>query len=90
MIGGTIIPRGGQDKWNRWMDQVRLQVNDWIRHGGYFDGVIDFDAMLQGVPRSDGVMQLREGYHCYDGVHPNSVGYAYIASQIDLNLFKAH
>jgi len=89
IIGVTIIPRGGDPAWTSGMEQQRLAVNDWIRHGAQFDGVIDFDALLEGpVNAANGAVSIPSKWSCFDGVHPNSAGYAAMAGFIDLNLFR--
>jgi lysophospholipase L1-like esterase len=89
IIGATIIPRGGDPAWTAEMEQERLTLNEWIHHGGFFDAVIDFDSLLQGPPRTiTHLVAIPTAWSCYDGVHPNSGGYAAMASFIDLNLFR--
>ena len=53
IIGATIIPRhnrpasGSNSGWTPAKTRIRREVNDWIRSGGAFDGVIDFDAVVR-------------------------------------------
>jgi uncharacterized protein (TIGR03437 family) len=90
IIGATIIPRGGEGAWTSSMEQQRLALNDWIRHHANFDGVIDFDAVMQGAlnPKNNAVA-LPAAMSCFDGVHPNSAGYAAMGASIDLSLFQS-
>ena len=88
IIGATIIPRGGDPGMDRIMEQQRVAVNNWIRTQANFDGLIDFDKLMQGpVNAKTGAPAIPSQWSCYDGVHPNSAGYAAMASSIDLTLF---
>jgi len=89
IIGGTLLPRGGEGAWTSFEEQQRVALNDWIRHTANFDGVIDFDSLMQGsVNAATGIPEIPAKWGCWDGVHPNSAGYAAMASFIDLNLFN--
>ena len=89
IIGATVIPRGGDGAWTSAMELQRLQLNDWIRHQAAFDGLIDFDTLLQGpVNSKNNSISLPSQYGCFDGVHPNSAGYAVMSASIDLSLFQ--
>ena len=59
----------------------RQAVNKWIRAGGAFDGVIDFDR----APRP-GEPQARPADDSGDHLHPNDAGYKAMANSIDLGL----
>ena len=63
----------------------REAVNDWIRTGNAFDGVIDFDAALRDPAHPRRVLPA---YDFGDHLHPNDAGYAAMADSIDLDLFK--
>ncbi|TDD48122.1 SGNH/GDSL hydrolase family protein [Saccharopolyspora elongata] len=83
-VGATIIPlRGLQFPYDQdAAEQVRVEVNEWIRTSGEFDSVIDFDRVMAdpaqpGLPRS--------GYVYDDSLHPNDTGYHAIANSIDLD-----
>jgi len=91
IIGATIIPRGGASEWTSNKEQQRLAINDWIRHRANFDGVIDFDSLMQGpVNPKNGAVTINPQWRCGtdDGVHPNSAGYAAMSRFIDLSLFS--
>jgi lysophospholipase L1-like esterase len=64
-------------------DEVRTQVNEWIRTSGAFDGVIDFDEAMRDPERP---AYLRDAYDCGDNLHPNDAGYRAMAESIDLDL----
>jgi uncharacterized protein (TIGR03437 family) len=89
IIGATLIPRGGEGAWTSFQEQQRVALNDWIRHQANFDAVIDFDKLMQGsVNAKNGLPAIPPQWGCWDGVHPNSSGYAEMAASIDLSLFN--
>lgn len=64
---------------------MRQTVNKWIRTGGSFDAVIDFDAVLRD-PDHPGRILPR--YASKDNLHPNDIVYQAMAEAIDLTLFN--
>jgi lysophospholipase L1-like esterase len=87
IVGATISPfehveviRG---YYSPQKEQVRQQVNAWIRSGGEFDGVIDFDAVLRDPKHPQ---QLRPDYDSGDHLHPNDTGYAAVAAAVPVGL----
>ena len=72
-------------------DQKRRALNDFIRTGGLFDAVIDFDRATLD-PQSGGlkpelVPESTTG-GAGDKLHPNRAGYLAMGMAIDLGLFK--
>lgn len=63
----------------------RQAVNDWIRTGGEYDGVIDFDKATRDPSHPT---RLLPAYDSGDHLHPNDAGYQAMADAIDLKLFK--
>ncbi len=63
----------------------RQAVNAWIRTGGEYDGVIDFDKATRDPSHPT---QLLPAYDSGDHLHPNDAGYQAMANAIDLKLFK--
>lgn len=89
IIAVTVIPRGGSAGWTNSMEQQRLAVNDWMRHQANFDGLIDFDALLQGpVNPANNAVAINPAFSCFDGIHPNPTGYQAMGAFIDLGLFS--
>jgi lysophospholipase L1-like esterase len=87
IYGGTLTPFEGAfagyytpDK-----DEVRIEVNEWIRNSGEFDAVIDFDAAIrdEANPRV-----MKAEYDSGDKLHPGDAGYKRMADAIDLALFQ--
>jgi lysophospholipase L1-like esterase len=58
---------------------TREKVNNWIRTGGAFDGVIDFDQVLRDPKRS--LMMLSQ-YDSGNHIHPNDAGYEAMANVV--------
>ncbi|KWN12363.1 GDSL family lipase [Burkholderia territorii] len=67
-------------------EAIRLEVNRWIRSGGGFDGVVDFDAVLRD-PARPSVLQRR--YDSGDGIHPSDAGYTAMADAVPLERLQA-
>jgi len=89
IIGVPLIPRGGSNAWTTAMEQQRVAVNNWIRNQANYDGLIDFDALLAGpVNSGNNAVTIQPQWACFDGIHPNSAGYAAMSAAIDLNLFQ--
>ncbi|WP_027783298.1 MULTISPECIES: SGNH/GDSL hydrolase family protein [Burkholderia] len=67
-------------------EAIRLEVNRWIRGGGGFDGVVDFDAVLRDQARPS-VLQRR--YDSGDGIHPSDAGYAAMVDAVPVEQLQA-
>ncbi len=63
----------------------RKAVNEWIRTGKAFDGMIDFDKAVRDPNRPD---RMLAAYDSGDHLHPNDAGYEAMGHTIDLSLFK--
>jgi lysophospholipase L1-like esterase len=91
IIGVTIVPRhnvapvAGNTGWNDAKTKVRNEVNAWIREGGVFDAIIDFDRVVRSSANPD---LLNVTYDCGDGIHPSPLGYFQMGKSVDLNLFE--
>jgi len=91
IIGVTIVPRhnvapvAGNTGWNDAKTKIRNEVNAWIREGGAFDAVIDFDRVVRSAANPD---LLNVTYNCGDGIHPSPLGYFQMGKSVDLNLFE--
>lgn len=88
VIGATLTPFEGAlpgtplDNYYRPdKDALRQQVNEWVRHSGAFDAVIDFDAVLRdpGHPT-----RLAVPYDSGDHLHPGDAGNRAMAEAVDL------
>lgn len=65
-------------------DEVRIEVNEWIRSGGEFDAVVDFEQALRDP---DNPRRMRPEYDSGDKLHPGDAGYARMAESIELAIF---
>ncbi|MCA8102550.1 SGNH/GDSL hydrolase family protein [Burkholderia contaminans] len=82
VFGATLTPAGlpaGREA-------IRLEVNRWIRSGGGFDGVVDFDAVLRD-PARPSVLQRR--FDSGDGIHPSDAGYTAMADAVPVEQLQA-
>jgi lysophospholipase L1-like esterase len=84
VIGGTITAFEGSSSYSPEGEAARTKVNEWIRNGGAFDGVIDFDRATRD-PIHPG--QLRSAADSGGHLHPNDDGYAMMGDAVDLKLF---
>jgi lysophospholipase L1-like esterase len=87
VAGGTLTPFEGAAYYSDEGQQIREEVNRWIRTSGAFDAVIDFAAAVQDP--SD-PKQFREELQSGDHLHPNDAGYAAMANAIDLSIFASN
>jgi lysophospholipase L1-like esterase len=62
----------------------RQAINRWIRTGGEFDAVIDFDAALRDPAQPD---RLLARYDSGDHLHPNDAGTDAMARAVPLRIF---
>ncbi len=85
VYGATLLPYEGARYATEPGQTVRQAVNDWIRTGGAFDGVIDFDAAMKD-PANPRKMkaELQSG----DWLHPNDAGYKVMGEAVSLDLFR--
>jgi lysophospholipase L1-like esterase len=84
IIGGTLLPfKGVPGYWNETGEQIREEVNQWIRTSGAFDAVVDFATLMAsaGDPQT-----MNPAYDSGDHLHPNDTGYQAMADAIDLRL----
>jgi len=84
VFGATIIPYEGAAYYSPEGEAVRQQINQWIRTGGAFDAVLDFDAVIRDPLRST---QIAAPLQSGDHLHGSDLGYAAIAKSINLALF---
>jgi len=66
-------------------ERVRQAVNEWIRRGGAFDAIVDFDEVLRDPAR---VTRLRPDYAADDHLHVNDAGNVAQGNAIPLSLFE--
>jgi lysophospholipase L1-like esterase len=83
VIGCTLTPFGNATDG---VEVMRQALNAYIRTGGAFDNVVDFDKVIQDPanPR-----QFRDGFNNTDKLHPNDTGYKAMADAVDLSIFAS-
>lgn len=84
VVGCTILPYKGAFYYDEAMDEVRREVNRWIRTSGAFDAVVDFE---DAVEDPEDPLRIREDLHRGDFLHPSTKGYQFMADAVDLTIF---
>jgi lysophospholipase L1-like esterase len=85
IFGATLTPASPRQAFTDSLEAKRQAVNAWIRTGGAFDGVIDFDAVTRDPanPRN-----FKAPFDSGDHLHPSDAGYKAMGEGIDLALFR--
>ena len=81
VFGCTIMPFPTQPV----KDAKRQAVNEWIRTGKAFDGVIDFDKLVSDHAQPGTMLAA---YDSGDHLHPNDAGHKAMGKAVDLSLFS--
>jgi lysophospholipase L1-like esterase len=86
VIGATLLPYEGAAYHDAaGGEPIRQAVNAWIRTSGAYDGVIDFDKVMQDPANPKKMKaELQSG----DWLHPNDAGYKVMGDAVDLALFR--
>jgi lysophospholipase L1-like esterase len=84
IIGGTLLPYEGSFYFTAEGEAKRQAVNEFIRHSGEFDAVIDFDRVMRDPAQPTRLLAI---YDSGDRLHPNDAGYRAMADAIDLKIF---
>jgi lysophospholipase L1-like esterase len=87
IFGGTILPFKDDtlDFYSPENERKRSVVNGWIRTGGEYDGVIDFDRAMRDPADP---LRLNPAYDSGDHLHPNDAGMAVMAAAVPLRFFR--
>jgi lysophospholipase L1-like esterase len=85
-FGATITPFAGAMYFTDEGEAIRQSVNDWIRSGGAFVAVLDFDEVVRDPQQPT---RLLPAFDSGDHLHPNDAGFAAMGESIDLALFRA-
>jgi lysophospholipase L1-like esterase len=83
-IGCTLTPFAGAAYYSDKGEEIRTAYNTWIRTGGAFDAVADFDKAVQDPANPK---QIKADYNIMDHLHPNDAGYKAMADSINLSIF---
>lgn len=88
IFGGTLTPFENETflrgAYTLEGEAKRQAVNEWIRSGGAFDAVIDFDAELRDPGHPARMVPI---YDNGDHLHPGDIGLNRMGDIIDLSLF---
>jgi lysophospholipase L1-like esterase len=85
IYGATLTPFEGAKYYSAEKEGMREAVNDWIRSGGEFDGVIDFDQAIRDPAQPK---RFLPAYDSGDHLHPNDAGYQAMGNAVPLALFR--
>jgi lysophospholipase L1-like esterase len=88
VLGGTLTPFADTifpGYYSKEGEKKRQAVNRWIREGGAFDGVIDFDAAVRDPVHSD---HIAVKFDVGDHLHPNDTGYRRMGEAVNLVLLR--
>jgi lysophospholipase L1-like esterase len=78
VFGATLTPASLPAE----RESIRLAVNQWIRTGHAFDGVVDFDAAVRDAMQPD---RLQRAFDSGDHIHPSDAGYAAMAAAVPVD-----
>ena len=85
VLGATLTPYVGSDYYHPGAapEADRMKLNEWIRHSGAFDGVVDFDLALRDPAHPD---RMLPAYDSGDHLHPGPPGYKRMGEVVPLDL----
>jgi lysophospholipase L1-like esterase len=85
IFGATLTPFWGAAYYTEEGEAKRQALNEWIRTGKAYDGVVDFDKATRDP---NDPKKLLEQYDSCDYLHPSDAGYKAMGDAIDLALFR--
>nr|WP_234389689.1 SGNH/GDSL hydrolase family protein [Streptomyces sp. XC 2026] len=80
VVGATLMPYEGHYAWSEGGEAVRQEVNERLRAGGVFDGLVDLDAALRDPADPS---RLLPAYDSGDALHPTDAGFRAMAEAVD-------
>lgn len=82
---GTLLPIEGWRTYAPFREDLRHEVNEWMRHTKDADGCIDFDAALRDPanPRA-----FKDGFDSGDHLHPSNTAYNEMAHCVPKGLLR--
>jgi lysophospholipase L1-like esterase len=84
IYGATLTPFEGAAYFTPEGEAKRAALNEWIRTGKEYDGIIDFDAAVRDPKQPT---KFLSQYQSGDNLHPSDAGYQAMADAVDLSLF---
>jgi lysophospholipase L1-like esterase len=85
VVGCTLPPFEGANYYRESGEAIREALNNWIRTGGVFDAVADFEKATRD---SADPKKLKAEYDPGDHLHLNDAGYKAMADSVDVAIFK--
>jgi len=85
VVGCTLTPFEGASYYREGGEAIREALNQWIRTGGYYDAVVDFDSAARDTADPK---HFRAEFDPGDHLHPNNAGYEAMANAVDLTIFS--
>jgi lysophospholipase L1-like esterase len=87
VIGCTVTPYVGSDYYHpdAASEADRIALNQWIRTGGAFDAVVDFDAIVRDPAHPE---RMIAAYDSGDHLHPSAAGYKVMADAIKFEVLR--
>ncbi|MBE1495270.1 lysophospholipase L1-like esterase [Amycolatopsis lexingtonensis] len=82
VVGATLTPFKGWRVYDETLEATRQAVNAFIRTGGVFDAVADFDAAVRDPADP---LTLLPAYDSGDHLHPGDAGYERMAAAVRLD-----
>ncbi|MEU8255526.1 SGNH/GDSL hydrolase family protein [Micromonospora inaquosa] len=87
VVGATVMAYKGWYEYDVAGETVRQGVNDWIRHSGVFDAVVDFDTITRSPYDRQALLPVFDGG---DHLHPNDKGMQAMADAVALAALRCH
>ena len=82
---GTLLPIYGWRTYAPFREELRCQVNAWIRSANESDGCIDFDAAVRDPKHPE---RFAEGFDSGDHLHPSSRAYREMAEAVPKHILR--
>lgn len=82
VVGATVGPFKGWSEWDASAESVRREVNEFVRSGGEFDAVADFDRILRSPYDHERILPFFDNG---DHLHPNDTGMQAMADAVRLS-----
>lgn len=76
---GTLLPIYGWRTYEPFRDELRNEVNEWIRTTDKIDGCIDFDKAVRDAQKPEA---FAPGYDSGDHLHPSDAAYQKMAETV--------
>lgn len=85
VIAATILPYQGAGYHTPDGEALRVEINDWMRNSGTFDGFVDMEKAVADPANPKALATALQGG---DHLHPNGAGETKMGESIPLSLFK--